>query len=148
LLAPALFSFGCMGSSSAVRVFAPGDVSQLRSQAAIPAVYFVPFDLSNVVLKGDHGDPSKATENEHKWFSHVVAGAQVALDEAKTGTVAVFVTQAPNLYDREVMDKLKVRFRYSQAAPDDAIVVTGRYLISDNVSGGSRAMLGVLIGKT
>jgi hypothetical protein len=46
------------------------------------------------------------------------------------------------------MSKLKVMFRYSRAVPVNALVVTGRYLVSDNVGGGSRALLGSMMGST
>jgi hypothetical protein len=142
-----LFGSGCMGRSSAVRALAPADIGQIRARG-ITAVYFVPFDASSVVLKGDHGDGPTAEQNKGKWFSHVVAGAQLALNEDKDGTAAVLVTPVQNPYDREVMDKLKVRINYSPGIPLGAVVVSGRYLVSDNVSGGSRAMLGAMVGNT
>jgi hypothetical protein len=128
-------------------LLAPGDIGQIRAQGR-PVLYFVPFDVSSVALKGDHGDGPTAMENKGKWFSHVVSGAQLALDEGKAGTVAVFLTPRQNPYDHEVMDKLKVRINYAPGVPPGGIVVTGRYLESDNVSGGSRAMLGAMMGKT
>ena len=99
-------------------------------------------------MKGDHGEGATITNNEVKWFSHVVAGAQHALDEMKMHSAAVFVTPAPNPYDHEVMSKIGAVFQYSPGVPPNMVVVTGRYLESDNVSGGSRAMLGVMMGKT
>src|SRR5882724_10016158 len=147
LAALAFFSLGCSGRSSSVRALAPGDTRQLYAQA-VPAIYFVPFDYTAVVLKGDHGDGPRAADNERKWFSHVVAGAQLALDDAKAGGSAVLVTGSNNPYDGEVMDKLKVLFQYSPAVPANAVVVMGRYLVSDNVSGAGRAMLGAMLGST
>ena len=130
-----------------MRALAPHDTGQLRSQG-VPAIYFVPFDPSAVVLKGDHGEGRTIAENEGKWFSHLVAGAELALEDLKSASAAVLVTPAASPYDAEVMDKLKVLIRYSPGVPPNAVVVTGRYLIADNVSGASRAMLGMMMGKT
>ena len=147
LFALAFLGLGCMGRSSSVHALAPGDLGQLRSQP-IGDVYFVPFDTRTVALKGDHGDTSTAAQNIGKWFAHVVAGAQLAFEETQIVGTTVMVAQGANPYDAEVMDKLKVRLRYSPTIPASAIVVTGRYLESDNVSGGARAMLGIMSGKT
>jgi hypothetical protein len=136
-----------MGRSSAVRVLAPGDLGPLRAQP-LGDVYFMPFDTRGVLLKGDHGDAATAEQNKGKWFSHVVAGAQLAIEDGKAPGSAVLVTQVASPYDAEVMDKLKVRIRYSPGVVPNAIVVTGRYVVSDNVGGGARAMLGAMVGNT
>jgi hypothetical protein len=147
VLAVAALGVACSARHSSVRVIAPGDLRQIQGQP-LPEVYFVPFDTSAVVMRGDHGDGPTAEQNKGKWFSHVFGGAELALADAKMTTSALLVAQAPSPYDSEVMSKLKVIFRYSRAVPQNALVVTGRYLVSDNVGGGSRALLGAMMGST
>jgi hypothetical protein len=147
LVVLATATIGCQARDSSVRMFAPGDMRFIYSQP-VPAVYFVPFDTSAVVMSGDHGDAPKAAENKGKWFSHVVAGAQLAFNDSHAASQAVLVTPVASPYDRDVMGKLQVVIGYSPVVPPNAFVVTGRYLESDNVGGGVRFLVGSMGGKT
>ncbi len=96
-------------------------------------------------LEGDHGNGSKIDENEKKWFTHVVIGAQRKLT---TKTAAVLVHDALTGYDKVAMEKSKISFTTSPTPPPDAIVVSGKYVSSRNVAGVSRAFLGMMSGKS
>ena len=142
-----LLAGGCMGRGMTVRDPRVGDLSQIRGQA-VQEIYLVPFSLSGVELKGDHGDDKERETNKAKWFTHVVVGAQQAFNDKGPRTRVVCVKAGKSVYDREIFAKTEISVDVREPAPPDALVVSGRYLFSENISGASRAFLGMMSGKS
>ncbi len=123
------------------------DLSRIRG-AKIEKVYFRPFDLSGVKLSGNHGKGKKVEENKRKWFTHVLVGAQGQFHRSDTGIQAVLLRERATAYDKEVFKRTMADVKTVSGAPPDAIVVTGKYLSSDNVGTASRAVFGAASGKS
>lgn len=136
---------GCMGRGASVATVSTSNASAVGGNA-LRDVCFVPFDTSKVAMEGDHGDASTARENRRKWFTHVVLGAEKKL--RKAGGSAILVKDGADSYDKLVMGKEEVSFRVSPKMPAGSLVVTGRYVSSKNVGGGSRFWLGAMSGKS
>lgn len=137
---------GCLGRGMAVHHPQPGDIARLQGHT-FDHVYFVPFGQTALQLKGDHGDEATAEANKAKWFSHLVVGAQDAFDDELAGVKVVYVGERPAYID-VVLEKYETSIEFAAEVPSDAYVVTGRYLFSEEISGGARAMLGVMVGKS
>ncbi len=138
----------CMGrSSSSIQDARQGNLQSIRDQN-ITHLYFVPFDTSTVKLNGDHGDDKTAAENKSKWFAHLFLGAIDQIHDTKSTTSPVLVEVVPQTYETWLSNKTKKPFQYQNKAPANSFVVTGKYIESKNVSGGSRAMLGIMVGKS
>jgi hypothetical protein len=133
---------GCMGRGSAVTA-ANVSGGGMKGEA-LTDIYLVPFDTSTVKVEGDHGEGAKKAENIANWATHVAIGLQKHLPAAKVYIVRPALTD----HDRTAMEKSKVTFRSAAEAPAGALVVTGTYLTSKNVSGAARAWLGVMSGKS
>jgi hypothetical protein len=139
---------GCAtGRRMTVRDAKPADVGKLRG-AKIEKVYFKPFERSGVKLEGDHGKGKKLEENQRKWFTHVVVGAQGEFNRSGSKIRAVLMREKPSAYDREVFERTKADVATVAAIPPGSIVVSGKYLFSGNVGTASRAVFGSFSGKS
>lgn len=137
----ALFAVGC-ARSMVVRGAEPGRVELLQNQP-VDEIYFQSFDHSEAELAGDHRD---ASVNKPKWFPFLLAGASEAAQDA--GVRVVVVGLRPRLMSAI---ELKVGPRPLEATinpPKDAVMVRGRYVYSQEVSGTARAMAGMLNGAS
>jgi len=138
---------GCMGRQAEVKDYSHGDLSLIRNQK-ITTLYIVPFDVSSVELKGDHGDASERTTNKNKWFSHVYLGAMNGLSDTDSEIEAIVARGNAITYEDWLMNKTKKKFKYQGNIPTDSYTITGKYIVADEISGAARAFLGVMSGKT
>ena len=141
-----LFGTGCLGRGLTIRDAAPGDLTQIQGQT-LDTIYFVPFDMKGLELKGDHGDAATAAANKAKWFSHLVVGAQDALNEQMPGVRVALVGERPAQLDI-IEEKYALKVDVVSKVPKGAYVVRGSYTFSEEISGAARAMLGVMVGKS
>lgn len=135
---------GCRSLS--VRGAEPGNLSLVRAQPA-QEIYFETFALDGVQLSGDHGDAQTAEANKDKWFSHVLVGAQETAKDKLPGAQVFLLGPRPAQL-AEVEEKYEARVKTVDQLPANALRVTGRFVYSDEISGGARALVGIMAGKS
>ncbi|MCA9548814.1 MAG: hypothetical protein KC933_02190 [Myxococcales bacterium] len=127
--------------SLSVRGAEPGKLDLAQNTAE--QIYFEPFSLEGVELAGNHG----GTGNTERWFAHVLVGAQVAAQDKLPGSRVVLVGQRPSGL-ATVEEKYETKVDPVDAAPQGALRVRGRYIYSEEVGGASRALIGMMAGKS
>ncbi len=147
LATAALLLSACGPRALAVRDPQPGNTAALQGKT-FDKVYLVPFDQSDVVLNGAHGDDEATkTANKAKWFDHLAVGVQQELNKRLKGVRAVYAgNTGPAL--QAASEKYEVTVETADSVPADALVVKGRYVESREVSGASRAWVGGWAGKS
>lgn len=98
-------------------------------------------------MKNEPRDVAPSLRSKSSWFAHVIVGAQKAADKDLPGTKVMLVGhRSPQL--PIVEEKYDTRIEPVDQAPADALVVRGRFVYSEEISGTSRAVLGMMAGKS